>query len=113
MKSKMSDFHTNCHQSKDSNFLNSDCSKTDDDLVNDKNDKNRSDLIFHLFHYPLYFPASTERTLLVHGLESDWVEEEMLTEDVEFIRDVLVQKVEKAFVKAGIRKKVGMELNMS
>ena len=60
----------------------------------------------------MFFPGSNERALLVHGLESDWVEEEMLTEDVEFIRDVLGQKVEKAFVKAGIKKKVGMKTNM-
>ena len=60
----------------------------------------------------MFFPASKERTLLIHGLESDWVEEEMLTEDVEFIRDVLGQKVEKAFVKAGIRKKVCVRANM-
>ena len=111
-KRKMSDFHCNCHHSKDSNFLNSDCSKTDDDLVNDKNDKNRFELILHLFHYSVYYPGSNERTLLVHGLESDWVEEEMLTEDVEFIRDVLGQKVEKAFVKAGIKKKVGIKTNV-
>ena len=50
-KRKMSDFHANCHHSKESNFLNSDCSKIDDDWVNDKKDKNRSELIFHLFHY--------------------------------------------------------------
>ena len=98
----MSDCHTNCHQSKDSNFLNSDCFNIANDWVNDNNAINRSELIFHIFQYPVYFPASNERTPLVQGLKSDWVEEEMLTEDVEFIRDVLGQKVEKAFVKAGI-----------
>ena len=43
---------------------------------------------------------------MIHGLESDWVEEEMMAEDVEFIRDVLEQKVQKVFTKAGIKKKV-------
>ena len=52
------------------------------------------------------FTATRDITLLVHGLESDWVEEEMMSEDVEFIRDVLEQKVQKAFAKAGIKKKV-------
>ena len=42
----------------------------------------------------------------MHGLESDWVEEEMMNDDVDFIRDVMEQKVIKAFAKAGIKKKV-------
>ena len=44
--------------------------------------------------------------MLVHGLESDWVEEEMMNDDVDFIKDVLEQKVHKAFSKAGLNKKV-------
>lgn len=42
----------------------------------------------------------------MHGVESDWVEEEMMEDDVDFIRDVLEQKVIKALNKAGIIKKV-------
>ena len=48
----------------------------------------------------------SEKTLLMHGIESDWVEEEMMSEDKEFIKDVIEQKVFKAFKKAGIKKKV-------
>jgi len=42
----------------------------------------------------------------MHGVESDWVEEEMMEDDVDFIRDVLEQKVIKALNKAGIIKKI-------
>ena len=45
--------------------------------------------------------------MLLHGLESDWVEEEMMQEDEEFIRDVIEQKVRKSLLKAGVKKKVG------
>ena len=47
-----------------------------------------------------------DRALLMHGVESDWVEEEMMDDDVDFIKDVLKQKVCKAFKKASIKKKV-------
>jgi len=49
---------------------------------------------------------SGERSLLLHGLESDWVEEEMMQEDEEFIRDVIEQKVRKSLLKAGVKKKI-------
>ena len=44
--------------------------------------------------------------MLLHGVETDWVEEEMMEDDVDFIRDVLEQKVIKVLQKAGINKKV-------
>ena len=46
----------------------------------------------------------------MHGVESDWVEEEMMEDDLDFIRDVLEQKVIKALHKAGITKKVAVYL---
>ena len=50
-----------------------------------------------------------DRALLVHGVESDWVEEEMMEDDVDFIRDVLETKVYKVFNSVGIKKKVKFE----
>ena len=47
-----------------------------------------------------------ERTLLVHGIEADWIEEEMTDDDVDFIKDVLEQKIITAFAKAGLVKKM-------
>ena len=62
-----------------------------------------------------------DRALLIHGVESDWVgiliktiiiyndnkvEEEMMEDDVDFIRDVLETKVYKLFQNVGIQKKV-------
>jgi len=47
-----------------------------------------------------------DRALLLHGVETDWVEEEMMEDDVDFIRDVLEQKVIKVLQKAGINKKI-------
>ena len=68
---------------------------------------------WHFLSLLYIFPVRGERTLLVHGLESDWVEEEMMNDDVEFIRDVMEQKVHKAFLKAGIKKKVFLLINIS
>ena len=42
-------------------------------------------------------------------METDWVEEEMMEDDIDFIRDVLEQKVIKVLQKAGIKKKVNMK----
>ena len=47
-----------------------------------------------------------ERSLLLHGIPSDWVEEEMMDDDVDFIRDVLEQKVIKCLENVGIKKRV-------
>ena len=47
--------------------------------------------------------------MLLHGVETDWVEEEMMEDDIDFIRDVLEQKVIKVLQKAGIKKKVNMK----
>ena len=47
-----------------------------------------------------------ERSLLLHGVPSDWVEEEMMEDDLDFIRDVLEQKVFKCLASAGIERKV-------
>ena len=47
-----------------------------------------------------------ERTLLIHGVEADWIEEEMADDDVDFIKDVLETKIKTAFQKAGLVKKV-------
>ena len=46
------------------------------------------------------------KTLLIHGLESDWIEEEISDQDGEFLKDVLEQKVLIAFTSAGIQRKV-------
>ena len=43
-------------------------------------------------------------TLLLHGLESDWIEEEM-SDDDDFRKDVIEQKVKKLLEESGINKK--------
>ena len=48
----------------------------------------------------------TERTLLIHGVEADWIEEEMTDDDVDFIKDVLETKLKAVFQKAGLMKKM-------
>ena len=53
--------------------------------------------------------AKGDKALLFHGVESDWVEEEMMEDDVEFIRDVLETKVYKLLKSVGIQKKVAIE----
>ena len=47
----------------------------------------------------------SSKTLLIHGLESDWIEEEISDQDGEFLKDVLEQKVMIAFTTAGIQRK--------
>ena len=47
-----------------------------------------------------------DRALIFHGVESDWVEEEMMDDDVEFIRDVIETKVHKILKSVGIQKRV-------
>ena len=47
-----------------------------------------------------------ERTLLIHGVEADWIEEEMTDDDVDFIKDVLETKLKAVFQKAGLMKKM-------
>ena len=49
------------------------------------------------------------KTLLIHGLESDWIEEEISDQDGEFLKDVLEQKVLIAFTSAFIQRKVEMK----
>ena len=46
--------------------------------------------------------------LIVHGIMSDWVEEEMMEDDIDFITDVLETKVYKLLKNVGIKKKVKM-----
>ena len=45
-------------------------------------------------------------TILIHGIESDWIEEEIDEGDEEFLKDILEQKVLTAFSSAGIQRKV-------
>ena len=51
-----------------------------------------------------------EKSLLLHGVPSDWVEEEMMEDDVDFIRDVLEQKIFKCLENVGIKKRVSGRL---
>ena len=51
----------------------------------------------------------SSKTLLIHGLESDWIEEEISDQDGEFLKDVLEQKVLIAFTTAGIQRKVCLQ----
>ena len=44
--------------------------------------------------------------MLVHGIESDWIEDEMAEDDEDFTNIVLEQKVKTAFSKAGWVKKL-------
>ena len=53
---------------------------------------------------PSIFRSS--KTILIHGMEADWIEEEISDGDGEFLKDVLEQKVFTAFTSAGILKKV-------
>ena len=46
----------------------------------------------------LVFFARKKKTLLVHGIESDWIEDEMGDDDDDFINIVLEQKVKTAFL---------------
>ena len=39
-----------------------------------------------------------DRALLVHGVESDWLEEEMMEDDEEFIRNEIDHKIIKSHV---------------
>ena len=48
----------------------------------------------------------SSKTILIHGMEADWIEEEISDGDGEFLKDVLEQKVFTAFTSAGILKKV-------
>ena len=48
----------------------------------------------------------SSKTILIHGMEADWIEEEISDGDGEFLKDVLEQKVLTAFTSAGIQKKV-------
>ena len=52
-----------------------------------------------------------KRSLLMHGVPSDWVEEEMMEDDVDFIRDVLEQKIIKVLENVGIKKRVRPDRN--
>ena len=45
------------------------------------------------------------RTLLIHGLETDWIEEEMADDD-DFRKDVLEQKVRKVVEEIGLTRRV-------
>ena len=47
-----------------------------------------------------------DTALIVHGISSDWVEEEMMEDDIDFITDVLETKVYKLLKNIGIKKKV-------
>ena len=47
-----------------------------------------------------------ERSLLLHGVPSDWVEEEMMEDDIDFIRDVLEQKILRCVESVGIKRRV-------
>lgn len=49
-----------------------------------------------------------DTALIIHGITSDWVEEEMMEDDIDFITDVLQTKVYKLFKNIGIKKKVGI-----
>ena len=85
-KKKKSDYHCNCSHSEEKNVAEDVCNNN---IVLGEDDFEGGD-----------------RALLVHGIESDWVEEEMMEDDVDFIKDVLEQKVIKVLQKAGIKKKV-------
>ena len=80
---KKTSFHHNCVPEAHVNSL------CDHDITED-NDHNQEE----------------ERSLLLHGVPSDWVEEEMMEDDVDFIRDVLEQKIIKCLENVGIKKRV-------
>ena len=50
------------------------------------------------------------KTVLVHGLEADWIEKEIMDGDQEFLKDVLEQKIVAIFKQAGINQKVKHDL---
>ena len=60
----------------------------------------------HSSHFVSF--ARKHKTLLVHGIESDWIEDEMGDDDEDFINIVLEQKVKAAFAKAGWAKKLNL-----
>ena len=49
-----------------------------------------------------------DKALIFHGIESDWVEEEMMEDDVDFIQDVIQTKVHKLLKTVGIQKRASM-----
>lgn len=81
---KKSNYHANCAHSVDDEVGDDNCHSTFD----------QDDF------------ESGDKALLVHGVESDWVEEEMMEDDLDFIKDVLEQKILKILQKGGIKKKV-------
>jgi len=50
-------------------------------------------------------PISKKLSLMIHGVETDWIEEEMADDD-DFRKDVLEQKVKKALEEIGFSKKI-------
>ena len=83
-KRKKSNYHENCFHSSEEGGDDNVCSSHSEEDDFEKGDK----------------------ALLVHGVESDWVEEEMMEDDIDFIKDVLEQKILKIFKNGGIKKKV-------
>ena len=65
-------------------------------------------VIFHFVNHSFHCVSFVRKskTLLVHGIESDWIEDEMADDDEDFINIVLEQKVKAAFAKAGWSKKL-------
>ena len=59
-----------------------------------------------VFWFPDFSSVRKKYTLLVHGIESDWIEDEMAEDDEDFTNIVLEQKVKTAFSKAGWAKKL-------
>ena len=49
----------------------------------------------------IYFSKS--KTLLFHGVETDWIEEELGGKDGEFLKDVLEQKITAMFISVGFQ----------
>ena len=50
-------------------------------------------------------------SLMMHGVESDWIEEEM-SDDDDFRKDVLEQKVKKALEEIGFSKKIHYKVTL-
>ena len=54
----------------------------------------------------IVYKFRSSKTFLVHGLPTDWIEEEIGEEDADFLKDVLEQKLLEALSASGLSRKV-------
>ena len=100
---RKSNFHAKCH---DSDPTHEECNTRDEDFVDTKEE---DDIVKYHTNTMSYFFSNLFRsssTILIHGMDSDWIEEEINDGDGEFLKDILEQKALTAFSSAGIQRKV-------